>query len=108
MCRSWCLPLYSQAKYPFFHTSAKPLSPSTVETCFSKVKLSPDWSTAAGWGWPSTSQRSQKCCCAPERSERELAFQRVTNSGSASDMRAGYDQRMIVTETCGPAKYPRG
>jgi hypothetical protein len=60
--------LYSQPKKPRFHTSAKPSPPPCLAAPFSKQKLSPVGSAAAGVGWSKTRQRSRKCSCAAERS----------------------------------------
>jgi hypothetical protein len=88
------------------------LPPLSLETCFSKVKVSPVGSAAAGCGCPSTSHRSLKCDCAPCRSESSLAFQRSMNSGSARDVRGmgSYanltEQAALCEDKDGNASFP--
>ena len=63
-------PLYSQAKWPRFQTSAQPPPPPALPAPFSKQNAVPAGSAAAGGSWPTSAQRSRKCCWEAERSVR--------------------------------------
>ena len=75
-CRSWSkaalrsarCPLYSQAKWWRFQTSAQPSPPVSFRAPRSKQYVSPDGSASAGVGSPSRWHRSMKCSCDAERS----------------------------------------
>ena len=75
-CRSWSnatsrsarFPLYSQAKWWRFQTSAQPAPPVSFRTPRSKQYVSPDGSASAGVGSSSRRHRSLKCSCDAERS----------------------------------------
>ena len=75
-CRSWSnaasrsarFPLYSQAKWWRFQTSAQPSPPASLCAPRSKQYVSPDGSASAGVGSFSRRHRSMKCSCDAERS----------------------------------------
>ena len=54
-------PLYSQAKWWRFQTSAQPSPPLSLRAPRSKQYDSPDGSASAGFGSPNRSHRSRKC-----------------------------------------------
>ena len=78
--RSARLPLYSQAKWWRFHTSAQPSPPVSLRAPRSKQYASPVGSASAGVGSPSSQHRSMKCSCAAERSFNSEARHLVMNS----------------------------
>ena len=75
-CRSWLnaasrlarRPLYSQAKWWRFQTSAQPSPPTSLRAPRSKQYVSPVGSASAGVGSSSKWHRSMKCSCEAERS----------------------------------------
>ena len=87
-CRNWLnaasrlasLPLYSQAKWWRFHTSAQPSPPVSLRAPRSKQYQSPAMSASVGDGSPSKRQRSLKCDCAAERSFSSDARHLAMNS----------------------------
>ena len=78
--RSARLPLYSQAKWRRFHTSAQPSPPVSLRAPRSKQYVSPVGSASAGVGSPSSRHRSMKCSCDAERSFSAEARHLVMNS----------------------------
>ena len=87
-CRSWLnaasrlarRPLYSQAKWWRFQTSAQPSPPASLRAPRSKQYVSPVGSASAGVGSPSRRHRSMKCSCEAERSFNSEARHFVMNS----------------------------
>jgi hypothetical protein len=88
------LPLYSQAKWRRFHTSAKPSPPAALPAPFSKAYHSPVGSASFGVGTPSTRQRSMKCSCAAALSFAVLSRHFAANS--AGVMGPAYRARMPI------------
>src|SRR5450759_624018 len=81
MCiRDSFLPLYSHAKWSFFHTSAKPSPPPTLSAPFSNAYQSPIGSASFGVATSSIRHRSMKCSCAAARSVRQLPAHLAANS----------------------------
>ena len=78
--RSARWPLYSQAKWWRFQTSAQPSPPVSLRAPRSKQYVSPDGSASAGVGSPSSRQRSMKCSWDAERSFSAEARHLVMNS----------------------------
>ena len=93
-CRNWLkaasrlarLPLYSQAKWCRFHTSAQPSPPVSLRTPRSKQYRSPVGSSSTGVGSPSSRHRSMKCSCAAELSFNSDARHLAMNSPGVMDV----------------------
>ena len=87
-CRSWLnaasrlarRPLYSQAKWWRFQTSAQPSPPASLRAPRSKQYVSPVGSTSAGVGSSSRRHRSMKCSWDAERSFSSDARHLLMNS----------------------------
>src|SRR5437762_9897477 len=77
------LVLYSQAKCPFFQTSAHPCLPSVCVTPRSKVNQVPSGSASVGVGCPSKLHRSLKCDWTEARSESVVLFHLAMNAWGA-------------------------
>ena len=75
-----CFPLYSQAKWWRFQTSAQPVPPVSFCNPRSKQYVSPDGSASVGVASSSSRHRSLKCACDPERSVSADARHLLMNS----------------------------
>ena len=93
--RSARCPLYSQAKWWRFQTSAQPSPPVSFRAPRSKQYVSPDGSASAGVGSSSSRQRSMKCSCAAERSFSAEARHLAMNSCGVT---AGFQSRVVAEQ----------
>ena len=75
-----CFPLYSQAKWWRFQTSAQPAPPVSFCNPRSKQYVSPDGSASVGVGSPTRRHKSMKCACDPARSVSADARHLLMNS----------------------------